>query len=420
MNGGNVLSNMFFGSPHEFAQVYCSPGMPENSICRKYFQMSDRMCMKNFFLHRPVGRAFEISGDENESSKTSVDAQAPVLNSFFHRFSFGIFYFMRNFLREHSNWKNDSLRSFISEFNPDVIFAPCYGSKFMLQMTRFAAEITGKPIISYISDDSYTLKQFSLDPFYWYLRLVTRYELRKTFPYYSLVYTMTELQKEQCEKDFGANMKILRKGAPFTLSTQKKKVNTPIRLVYAGGIYLNRWKTLGYVAKALQKINADGIKMVLDIYTGNIPTVAQKKALHDGVQSFLHTSVSQSELQQIYEKSDIALHVESFDLKNRLATRMSFSTKIVDCLACGCAVMAICDAKQGGFVYLKQEDVAICIDELSQIEKELARLCENPALIVEYRERAIICCLEKHDSLKIRADINRDFELACSNSSMKL
>ena len=42
-NGGNVLSNLFSGFDAEFAQIYCSPGTPNNKICKRYFQITDSM-----------------------------------------------------------------------------------------------------------------------------------------------------------------------------------------------------------------------------------------------------------------------------------------------------------------------------------------------------------------------------------------
>ena len=98
----------------------------------------------------------------------------------------------------------------------------------------------------------------------------------------------------------------------------------------------------------IKEINKGGVKIILDIYTANEITKKINKALNDGVNSFIHAAVSQKELQIIYQNCDIALHVESFDIKNKLLVRMSFSTKIIDCLSSGCAVMAICDEKQGG------------------------------------------------------------------------
>ena len=47
-NGGNVLSNIFSAFPDaNIAQIYCSGEEPANSICRKYFQISDSMLLKS-------------------------------------------------------------------------------------------------------------------------------------------------------------------------------------------------------------------------------------------------------------------------------------------------------------------------------------------------------------------------------------
>ena len=74
----------------------------------------------------------------------------------------------------------------------------------------------------------------------------------------------------------------------------------------------------------LKDINKNGVKAILDVYTANEITSEINQALNDGINGIIHNSVSQSELEKIYQKSDIALHVESFDLKNRLLVRMSF------------------------------------------------------------------------------------------------
>lgn len=410
-NGGNVLSNVFYNTGFEFAQIYCNPGTPENRLCTHYYQMTDSMVIRNYLKHKPIGRTFDIQVSTSVKKDENLLAEQPnkKFYAFFHNHRLGIFYVVRNFLWNTSNWKNDDLRNFVKDFAPDIIFAPCYGNNFMLCLTRHIAEMTGKNVISYISDDSYTLKQFRISPLYWLERFSVRRQLRKTFPYYSLVYTMTEIQKEQCERDFKANMKILLKPIPFGEIPEKKTVGTPIRLVYAGGIYLNRWKTLAAIADAIRELNRNGVKIVLDIYTGNEVSPEINKKLNDGVHSVIHGSVSQEELCNIYHNSDIALHVESFDLKNRLAVRMSFSTKIVDCLASGCAVMAVCDEKQGGMVYLKENDAAICVSEQKDIDQTLRSLADNPQRIVEYAAKAKQCCIRNHDRAVISQMILDDF-----------
>ena len=411
-NGGNVLSNIIKGLDAEIAQVFCNPGTPDNMLCKRYYQMTDSMVMRSFFKHRPIGKELIFENypcEERVEAEKITEQPNKKMYSFFHRHRLGIFYFARNFLWNHSNWKHEGFKRFIDDFSPDIIFAPCYGSKFMLKMTRFVAEYTGKKVISYISDDSYTLRQFRLSPYFWLNRFSVRRQLRKTFPYYSLVYTMTETQKEQCERDFGANMKILRKSADADKIPQKTEVGTPIRLVYAGGIYLNRYKTLAKIAKAISNINRDGVRMTLDIYTANEITKKHNKLLNDGVNSRLHRAVSMTELAQIYKNSDIALHVESFSLKNRLEVRMSFSTKIVDCLASGAAPMAVCDKEQGGYRYLFENDAAICVPSLKDIEDRLRQICDVPEKIIYYANRARECVIKNHDETKTNEMLKEDF-----------
>lgn len=411
-NGGNVLSNIFSGKNWEFAQIYCNPGTPQNSICKYYYQMTDSMVLRNVFSHNPIGRSFEYNynGEIETEILENIEQPNKKFYQFFHNHRLGLFYAAKHFLWNTSNWKNKNLTDFLDRYNPDIIFAPCYGDQFMLRLTRFVAGYTGKRVISYISDDHYTLKQFNLSPIFWIERFILRHELRKTFPFYSLVYTMTEEQKQQCESDFSANMKILRKAIAFEAIEKKVVVNKPIRFVYAGGIYLNRWKTLERLAQAIKEINADTIRARLDIYTANEITPQINKALNDQSNSFLHGAVSQNELEEIYHNSDIALHVESGDLKNRLLVRMSFSTKIVDCLSSGCAIMAIADEKQAGFRYLQINDIAFCATHKSDLRRHIERILDDTQIVIQYAEKARVFSEEKHNKEVISLQIKNDFE----------
>ena len=124
-------------------------------------------------------------------------------------------------------------------------------------------------------------------------------------------------------------MKVLKKGSDFSGVCKKYKVNDPIRIVYAGGIYIKRWKILARIGEVLKQINTDRVRIRLDIYTQNETTRKHKQLLNDNKNIFLHSAISQKELSEVYKSSDIALHVESFELKYRLLKRVSFSTKIV-------------------------------------------------------------------------------------------
>lgn len=409
-NGGNVLSNIFSNMEAEFAQIYCSPGNPSNSVCKQYYQMTDKMVIDNIIKKKGIGEELVYDNSPQDTLNTGI-AQVTNIKGYniLKKLRFESFLVAKEILWNFSNWRNDRLKEFILDFNPDIIFAPCYGSHFMLALTRYVSKLTKKPIISYISDDHYSLKQFRFSPIFWINRFVLRRNLRNTFKYYDLVYTMTKEQLEECEKAFNCNIKLLKKGGDFSNISIKDTVNNPIRIVYAGGIYCGRVKTLMELAKIIKKLNNNEKKYVLDIYTGNPITSHQNKILNDGINCKVHGIVNQDELKEIYRNSDIALHLESLDWKNRLITRISFSTKIIDLLASSCAVMVISWEKHSGYTYLKSENAAICIDSIAKLESTLLYLSENPNELKDYSQRAISCGFENHRIDEVQQILKKDF-----------
>lgn len=416
-NGGNVLSNIFSDFDAEFAQIYCSPGEPNNKLCKQYFQITDSMIINGIFKRKNIGkkiiyRDFPYKLEQNVVSDFETKKW---YFKIFKKYRLSLFSTVREILWWIAPWKSKELEKFVLDFKPDVIFAPCYGHMFMLRLDRYVKHIAKANMISYISDDSYSLRQYSLSFFYWLNRLLTRFSIKKTFQEYSLVYTMTDEQATELSNALGANMKILQKGGDFSGDSKKLTVNKPLRLVYAGGVYVNRWKILAKIGEILRRINIDETKIQLDIYTQNEVSEKQRTLLDDGKNTFLHPAISQVELVDVYKLSDIALHVESFELKYRLLTRLSFSTKIVDCLASTCAVMAISWKEHAGLKYLKKNDAAICIDDLSKLEEELKKIVDCPEVLIEYANKAWECGKQNHQIRKIRLKLFDDFNELVKN-----
>ena len=409
--GGNVTDNHFSGMNAEFAQIFTSADLPKNNTCHKYFQFTDSEIIKNFLLRQPVGNVLDI----NQISGKQINAEKNdrKLLDLFRILRLNFFYLIKSFIWRYSKWKTPALEKFILDFKPDVIFAPCYPFPFQLALTRYVKDLTGKKIVSYSSDDNYSLKQFSISPFFWLNRLWNRYCLKKTYSYYDLIYSMTKTEIDEISLITKKPMKILHKGIEIT-PFQKRDINLPIKIIYAGGIYLDRWKVLARIGNVLKEINKNDIKIVLDIYTQNSLTKRQHKALNDGSNIFTHSAVEKDQLDILYKNSNIALHVESFSLKNRLKTRLSFSTKIIDCLGSGCAVIAVAWKGQGGLKYLKEQNAALCITDLREIKKQLEYISDNPDYIDLYSKKAYDCVVKNHDIKKIREDLYYDLLNLCS------
>lgn len=409
--GGNVTDNHFSGMDAEFAQIFTSADLPKNNTCHKYFQFTDSEIIKKFLTRQPVGNVLNI----NQISKKQITTEKNdrKILDFFRISRLNFFYFIKSFIWRYSKWKTPALEKFILDFEPDIIFAPCYPFPFQLALTRYVKDLTGKKVVSYSSDDNYSLNQFSISPFFWINRFWNRYCLKKTYSYYDLIYSMTDTEINEMSSVTKKPMKILHKGIeikPF----QKNDIQSPIKIIYAGGIYLDRWKILARIGNVLKEINKNDIKFVLDIYTQNSLTKRQYAALNDGRNIFTHKAVDKNRLDILYKNSNIALHVESFSLKNRLKTRLSFSTKIIDCMGSGCAVIAVAWKGQGGLKYLKEQNAAICITDLSEIKKQLEYISLNPEIINLFSEKAYKCIVKNHNIKKIREKLYYDLLDLCS------
>lgn len=413
--GGNTIDNFFSGMDAEFAQVYCSAQIPINTCCRKYYQITDGMVIRNFFNRKPVGRILSEQDygrqkAEDEELLEQEKRERHMLD-IFRNIRLQMFLLAKAVVWRYSKWKTPELERFIKEFDPDVIYAPCYAFPFMLELTKYVKELTGKRVVSWSADDNYSLRQFSLSPFFWINRLWNRHCLKNTYPYYDTFFSISEDEIRELEPVAAKKMRLLRKGINLgELPEVRQEAHTPIRMIYAGGVYINRWKTLREIGRVLKRINENEVKIRLDIYTQNTLNKRQRQALHDGRSIFAHTAVDGGQLKKLYSQSDIALHCESFSLKNRLTTRLSFSTKIIDCLASGCAVMAIAWKEQTGLKYLRSQDAAVCITDLSLLEENLRAFAEHPQRVREYAQKARKCAVQNHDITKIQAMLLEEFQ----------
>lgn len=411
-NGGSVLSNLFEEQDMELAQIYCKPGLPQNRACRRYYKMDDKMALKGCFSRsRAMGEILDYSVWPNHSTQKGTEKK---FYDFFRKHDWTVFQIIRETIWWVAPWKNQKLKDFIEQFAPDVIFAPCYANLFMLRLDRWVKQVAKVPMVSYISDDNYSLKQMRFSPFYWIHRFLIRRSIRKTARKYALMYTMTEAQAQELSKELHVDMKILRKcGEPFAsdANADKAEKKEQVRFIYAGGTYLGRDEILVEVAQALTRIKKDeGIDCRLDIYTTSPMKSKIKKILNDGQCSFVHEPVTMDVLKKRYAQSDVALHVESFKKKYALQTRLSFSTKIVDCLASGCAILAICPSINAGWQYLKQEDAALCVDEVSKISATVKLLEKNSEIRNSYKSHAKRCLKKNHLSALVKEQLKQDLK----------
>lgn len=410
---GNSFSSIFEGMDDiEIANIYCQNGNPDNSVVTKYFQITEKMLIRNLLdKKKPSGiEVFEKNQPKMSEKEESVLTYAK-------KKRWWIMFWARDFIWKIGRWESPELKKFIDEFNPDLLFMPIYYSNYLNDIVGFIKKYTQKPMLGYISDDNYTLRQFNLSPFYWIDRLHKRKKVKNSVMCCEHLYVISEIQKREYENCFQIPCKVLWKGADFYNKPQYSKNHGIIKLIYTGNIGAGRYKQLATIGEVLKQINQEEKKAELDIYTLTPMTDKMKKALDIPNAINLKGGVGASEIARIQESADVLVHVESFDLKSRLAVHQSFSTKIVDYLYRAKCILAVGPEDVASIEYLRNNDAAVTAVNKNELVKVMEELVRDRTLLDTYGEKAWECGKRNHQRKEIQEMLQRDFEEIIHESS---
>lgn len=404
---GNSYSNIFASMDDriEFAQLYIRDGMPENNLVHIYYHISEKQLFKSIINRRPVGNKFTL---ENPMETPPVEF-SNVYNRM-RRLRWNIFLLGRDVASSLGKWKTKELDNFLDDFKPDIIFGTLGFIPIINQLMVYARKKTGAVLIPYPWDDWYHINRNYLSPFY-YLRIwIERHYIKKTVNNSAYLYTITEQMRDEYTQIFRKPCKVLRKGFEFDVRTpQKATGNEELRLLYAGNIGDKRWEILARIVDAIKHANSRHKKQAhLVIYTLSPVSEEMKMALNVEGCSSLMGAIPSKEVPQVMSGADILVHVEPIDKTKLENNRLSFSTKIVDYLFQGKCILAV-GGENASMRYLKENDAAIVVNDLSQLDSIIHELLMNQDVINRYAERAWNCGVKNHDIKKIQDMIYTDF-----------
>ncbi len=403
---GSSFSNIFGGDRYEIANVYCRPGLPNTDVASRFFRISEKSIIKNILHGTPSGCVITDNHPAQGNHDGAVRRQASILR-------WQILFWGRDMIWATGRWCSKELDEFVQDFDPDLIVLPVYYSTYLNSIGCYLQRLTGKPMIGYISDDCYTLRQFSLSPLYWIDRLIKRRYVKKAILALDKLYVITETQRREYNAIFSHKCKVLYKGGDFSEYTPKQVDINNINLTYTGNLGCGRWKVLAEIGQAL-----DPQSQNLHIYSGTGLSKSQLRKLTAFPAVHFHGSVPAREIPAIQSQADILIHVESFQLAHRYKARLSFSTKIVDYLASSRCILAAGWEETGGIEYLSDHDAAVTITDEKEIKNTVKELVNNPARINEYARKAFECGRRNHQLDHIRDGLQKDIEKTCTNESI--
>ncbi len=412
---GSTFSNFFQGvDKNNIASIYCSSGNPNTEGCSRFFKISEKSLAKSIFKRKKAGEEV-IQSTEEELEQEPVPQKGLVAFAKKHRWI--LFFWARELLWKLGKWKGEQLDAFIDSFQPDIIVLPTYSFSYINKLALYIQKKWGLPMVSYVSDDEYTLKQFSFSPLYWINRLYQRKWVKRGIINSKILYTISKIQKEDYEKCFKAPCKVLTKFANFDeLAEIKKEYGMPLKLIYTGNIGGGRWKSLKIIADALKIFNKNKTLAQMEIYTATPITKHMRQSLNIENCSEIKGRVSAEEVKKIQYNADILIHVEAKDLKNRLAVRQSFSTKLVDYFKIARPILAVGPTDVASLLHLIENDCAMVCQSKEEVVLSLKRAVNDTEYLIKLSNSAYTCGRLNHNRNSLQTSFLTDLQNICEES----
>ncbi len=406
---GNTFLNVFNDLEDvEFGSVYAKNGLPDARI-KVAFRVNEKMIIKGL-LGKTVGEHVY----SRYNGEKVLDGKA---TRFAKRKRWTLFFWVQNLIWNLPFWKSKELKNFLDDYNPDVIFTVLSDSVPLNRMIRFVQKYTNKPLALYAWDDNYSMQTSGASPLKKLNRLISRASMRKTVKNASQFYVISKIQKNEYEAWFQRECKILTKSEDFSSEPYfKENYGIPLHLVFTGNIGMNRWKSLGMIARALRHINSNGLKAQLFVYSGNNPTDEMLATLNVENSSFFMGSVPAEQVADLQRSADILVHVEGLDKNSQREVHQSFSTKLVDYFKMARPILAVGPKNVASIEHLRENSCALLAETEKELSECLLSVINDYDKLNSFAKNAYECGKKNHDQTVMKKMLETDMRQLCKGN----
>lgn len=424
-----TITNLFKNwNKESLAQFYINEGTPSYSICANFFRITDLEVLNaNLKFKVAEGTVFTTNtveeAKDGHNNDVSINEVAGLKSYVFQLLRKLITVsssavFMVEIAWRKRKWLSQNLVNWLDEYRPQAVFCYNYSMSFFLKIAHWVCRRYEIPLFLYATDD-YTYCTHVYSPVAWLHHFYYMKWFRKCLRMARRFYASNPGMRDEYSRKFG----ISNSGLIFNCVPMREDVSiedfaqNPLRLVYAGNLYFSRWKVLVFLADCLLVLHNQGFRVKLDIYCERTP---HNKILVENLNkhpvSAFKGSLNQEDLFDEIEKSNILVHVESWDCIWRV--RLSISTKISDYLANNRMILAIGPKEVESMRYLKGSGAALCINTMDK--DEVVAMLKNSLFDADYRrqlaKKGRMVASENHDMLKIQSMLYKDLRESVEKS----
>ncbi|MER2076583.1 hypothetical protein [Psychrobacillus psychrotolerans] len=400
-NNGKTLLNFFKGWPKEnISQLHFSMENPSYLVCENYYRILDLEILKKYF--RQQNKVGSITGKNEDVNNKKTKLNNSSIYTFIKKIfqnNFPSALLFRDFLWNKDYWKTSELVEWIDNQNPDLVFYQSSNCPFSFKIVKWICEERNIPLIMQTTDD-YVTAHFSIDPFYWIHHFKIKKQYKWAVGYSNYVIAIGDLMEKEYKNRFGGSYKVAMNSVtiPDSSDFHNSSNSGKIKFLFAGNLGLNRWKVIVKIAEALKVLETEGIYAELEIYSLAVPpkNILDKMNLSPNIG--FRGSLNQEELDRKVKNSDVLIHVEAFDRKNRNITRLSISTKIPEYMRSNRCIFAVGPNDVASMQYIEKNNLGVVLNTLdkSHLKSNTKELINNSELRRKYAENAMTMVKERH------------------------
>lgn len=383
-NMGKTFRTMFSAFDRsELCQLYIYPSYPDEPYCSSFYRVTDKEMLKSLRpgsivdeqkIHKDQ-KLYERAADE--VIYRNVKNKSPLRR------------LGRDLIWQSGRWYNHKLKAWLEQEKPTCIFLAPGPARFIYSIALKIAKERKIPIITYICDEYYFVKDEKTLLGKLRLGLLKR-KIEQLMAHTSHIFAISEESRKLYSETFSVPASLCMTGSqkvPAVYPSVRDEVRT---LAYFGNIRINRYHSLAEIGRALDSINAErGSDVSLEIYTGEKDPIFL--SVFEGIRSVrLHGFLTGPAFDEAMQAADVLVHTEAFDEDSIDRVRHSVSTKIADSLAGGTPLFAYGPDCVSSMRHLIDHRCAITATAQKDLQATLCRLLDDRKL----REESVWNALE--------------------------
>ncbi len=394
-NNGKTLHSLFQEWPTDsIAQLYFQSEVPESSKFNNFFRLTDLDIIKTKISLNKKKCGQQLSINREDRSKYSFIATLRRIFVGLLKDNIGMILILRNKIYGTDLWKSENLIHWIGKFKPDIIFYLGGNYVFSFRITAWISEKFKIPFVVYLTDD-YVLNLKPKNNLEKDIINELKNTYSKTFKEARKRFVIGELMAKSFSEYFKYDFIPIMNTTEIRDHSLNEECtdNENVRVVYMGGLHLNRWKKLVEFGQIVYDINQNFTnrkKIVVEIFSISPPRKKIINLLNNSPLRYFGALYGGAVVKKLNE-ADILLHVESDEEPYRSLTKLSISTKLSEYFASHKCVIGFGPSDVASIRLLSDNNIGITLTELDSNEdkrEKILKLVKDRKILESYGERS--------------------------------